>query len=500
MDMMTAQPTMKFGPLTRFILYIAGVDEAKLRQCPQDWDNVYAVAQLMICTYIYQTALFSLISNELFSAPGQIRPELLAASAFLATFLLTIDGYVIVRSGWHREGLQELARGGLNLQGGVIVRLKAGIFLAIRILFSICLAQLTVIFLAILIFSPDIGERLQGKYLHTNAVLIGSATELVDGEIQRQSDAVKMETVQDDALAAQVTALRQNQIDPSAGSAQVQFAQQEVTQLLTRKATADQAVQQDETSASNELGGIKSPDSSGIPGDGPRRRAALEAVGNAKEQDQQISVELDAAQKRLDELRAQSLATSQPTERLAHAELPSFQNTLGVEDTKLASMKSALAALEGHRDEAIRAAVEAAPNYVAYDKGLLAQITALDQIAHENPKIAVVIILVDITSFGFELAAVLAKVLSYCPTEYSALLASSNYMRVVRMVDEMMEELNASSAKSGPELYGMQPIAQLDENDSPRQAATDPFSSLKGSLPSPPKRGRGRPRKVPPKA
>jgi hypothetical protein len=491
---------LKIGPLTRSILYITGVDEAKLRQCPQDWDNVRAVAQLLTLTWLYQTALFSLISHRLFAPPGQIRPDLLAASAFLATFLLTIDGYMIVRSGWHREGLQELARGGLNLQGGVIIRLKAGIFLAIRILFSVCLAQLTGIFLAILIFSPDVGARLQDRYLHANANLIGNATTLVDGEIQQQSDAVKTETIQDTALAAQVTALRQNQIDPSAGDAQVQFAQQEVTQLFSQKAAADQAVQQAETSASDELGGIKSPGSSGIPGDGPRRRAALEAVGNAKDQDQQISVELDAAQKRLDDIRARSLATSQPTEQLAHAELPSFETTLAAEDAKLAAMKNALMILQDHRDDAIRTALEASPDYVPYDNGLLVQIKILGELANENPRIAAVIILVDVTSFGFELAAVLAKVLSYCPTEYSALLASSTYMRVVRMVDEMMEELNASSAKSGTEPYGMQPLASHDENGSPRRAATDPFSSVIGSLPSPPKRGRGRPRKVPPTA
>jgi len=280
------------------------------------------------------------------------------------------------------------------------------------------------------------------------------------------------------------------------------MAQQEVTQLLTQKATADQAVQQAETFASNELGGIKGdPGNSGIPGPGPRRQAALEAVDNAKDQDRQIGAALEAAQDRLDALYSQSSSRSQTTQQQSHAELPAFQNMLAAEDAKLASMKNALAAMEDHRDDAIRAAVEGAPEYVPYDNGLIAQITVLDQIAHENPRIAAVIILVDVTSFGFELAAVLAKVTSYVPTTYAALLARSAYMNVVRIVNEMMAELNPPSSKPSADSRIIPPI--IPQNETGRNAArpspgTDPFSSPSGPLSAPPKRGRGRPRKKPP--
>jgi hypothetical protein len=126
------------------MLNISGVDEQTLQLCPQhDWDNVRAVAQIMICTWFYLTALFSIISNRLFAAPGQIRPELLAASAFLASFILLIDSYMVMRSGWHLSGIQELKRGGIDISGGAGARIKAGVFLAIRIILSIGIAQLT---------------------------------------------------------------------------------------------------------------------------------------------------------------------------------------------------------------------------------------------------------------------------------------------------------------------------------------------------------------------
>lgn len=504
MDMMTAQPAARSGSLGRLFLYIAGVDEETLRLCPQhDWDAVWAVSQLMICAWLYEAGLFSIISSRLFAPPGQIQPALLVVSAFLATFIMAIDSYMVMRSGWHLAGIQELKRGGIDISGGVGARLKAGIFLCIRIILSIGIAQLTAIFLSLLIFGSDIANRLQETYLHANTALINNATALVDGEIQQADDAVKMESGKEAALEAQVSAIRQNQIDPSAGDAQIQLAQQEVTQLLSEKTAADQAVQQDETAASDELGGIKSAGSSGIPGDGPRRRAALEAVGNAKDQDQQIGIELEAAQNRLDTLRSQSQAGNQTIEQQSRAELPAFQSTLATEDAKLASMKNVLTALQDHRDDAIRAALEAAPDYIPYNNGLLAQITALDQIAHENRKIETVIILVDVTSFAFELAAVLAKVTSYVPTTYAALLARSAYMQVVRLVDEMMAELNAPSGGSGPELRVTPPI--IPRGRTQRDAAypageTDPFSSPMGPLPAPPKRRRGRPRKAPPAA
>jgi hypothetical protein len=503
MDMMDVQPSAKAGWFKRFCIRIVGADEERLLHfCPQrDQEIVLALALLMLTVWLYQTSLFAIVAHRLFAAPGQIRPELIVASAFIGAIVLQFDGFAMMRTGWILDGIKLLRKGGIDISGGIGERVKFGVFLCIRILLSIGIAQLTAIFLSLLIFGSDITARLQQANLNANAAVTSSSTALVDGEIQRARDAVNAESTQEVALATQVTALRQVQVDPSAGDAQVQLAQQVVAQLLAQKTAADQAVQQSETIASAELGGIKSPETSGIPGDGPRRQAALEAAENAKDQDQQIGAALAAAQTRLDALHSQSLSRSQTTEQQSHAELPAFQNMLAVEDTKLAAMKNALAALEDHRDDAIRTAVEAAPGYVPYNNGLLAQITALDQIAHGNRKIEAVIILVDMTSFGFELAAVLAKVTSYVPTTYAALLARDSYMQVVRLVDEMMTELNASSGKPSRESEIIPPIVPpyaTRRNAARPSPETDPFSNPLGPLSATPKRRRGRPRKTPP--
>jgi hypothetical protein len=302
-----------------------------------------------------------------------------------------------------------------------------------------------------------------------------------------------------------VTALRQDRIDPSANRPEMQQANQEVTQLLSEKAKADEAVQHAETFASDELGGIRgSQENSGVPGDGPRRRAAMEALDNARSDAAKVSAALDAARARIDVLHQQSAASDQTSAQRSETELPRFDAALATEEGKVRTLRDDLDRRTEHREEAIRAAVEAAPNYIPPANGVLSQIKALEHLAKDDPKIAVTIILVDVVSFGFELAAVLAKVTSYVPTLYTALLARNAYMRVVRLVDGMMAELNRGP---GAEEAKRDPSSQAGRHANPRQDdpaddsgsnhGSDPFENL-GDPSSPgTKRPRGRPPKSP---
>src|SRR5580704_16470410 len=255
MDATNFRPAEKPDLVTRLLLHIAGVDAETLQLCPpQDWDNARMVALIMLCSWAYQTALFTLVGHRLFAPPGQIRPEVVLGSMFIATFILLIDSYMVMRSGWHLSGIQELKRGGLDVSGGPLARIKASLFRAIRVGLSIGLAQLTAIFVSLLLFSADINSPIQNSYLQANTRLIGSATTLVDSEIQRETDAVAAKSAQVAALSDQGRALRQNEIasDPA-----IQQAQQEVTALIARKANADDAVASAEAFAADEFGGIK---------------------------------------------------------------------------------------------------------------------------------------------------------------------------------------------------------------------------------------------------
>jgi Domain of unknown function (DUF4407) len=321
---------------------------------------------------------------------------------------------------------------------------------------------------------------------------------LVDGGIQRAADALAAQNTRVTTLAAQVAALRQVEIDPSSSDPQIRQAQQEVSQLVDRKAKADEEVRAAETFASNELGGIKGgAGNSGQPGRGLRYRAALEQLANAKARSREVARDLIAARDRLDGLRKQIPRANDAIKQRSHDQLLTFETAFDAENAKQATLKDELAELTKGRENAIRKSVENAPDHVGYAGGFLAQISALEGIAKEDTKIAGILMLVEIVSFGLELAAVLAKVTSYVPTAYAALLARDAYMRAVRIVDDMMAELKAidDQGHRQPEILSPEKPDENNQNFglAPQQ---DPFGSS-GDVPSqPPKRKRGRPRKI----
>jgi Domain of unknown function (DUF4407) len=483
------------GPFTKFILKITGVDEETLRQCPpQDWDNVRAIGEIMICTWLYQCALFYIIGDRLFAEAGQIRPDVALAAMFIATFIMAIDSYMIMRSGWHLSGIEELKRGGLDVAGGTLARAKAAVFLAIRIALSIGLAQLTAIFVALLIFGADIDARLLDKYREANAPLIATATTLVDGAIGRATAAAAAQSDHVASLTAQATTVRQNEIE----SPQVQEAQREVARLIEENAKAEQDVKTAETFATNEMAGIKGANSnSGTAGRGPRYRAAMDQLAGAQTRAQKAARELNAARERLDNVRANTPANDTSRQR-SHDQLIELEQTLAAEKAQLAVLKDDLAKLTSGREAAIRRSIEEAPGHVALEKGFLQQLIVLGQIADESRRIALVILLIDLVSFGFELAAVLAKVTSYVPTTYAVLLARDAYMRAVRVVDDMVAELKTreTDLPISPDIIPPGHPLDIGETIDVTPAAA-PDAGTINPEPQPVRRKRGRPRKNP---
>jgi hypothetical protein len=162
--------------------------------------------------------------------------------------------------------------------------------------------------------------------------------------------------------------------------------------------------------------------------------------------------------------------------RQSHDQLPTFETSLDAEGVKLMRLKEELTDLTNGRENAIRVAVENSPSHVAADNGFLAQIRVLEQITQEDTKIAVVVVLIDVVSFGLELAAVLAKVTSSFPTAYGALLARDAYMRAVRIVDEMMAELREIDSQEHQQPEILPP-------ESPRGNPRSNKAALSGSIP-----------------
>jgi hypothetical protein len=501
----------RFDPFTKLLTMIAGVDDETLRQCPpQDLSSIKAVSVLLLGTFFYSATIFSAIAHRLFAEPGHVDFRMIATSVAIAMFIIAIDSYVFLRCSWFESGVTELARGGLDISGGSNARIKGTVFLAVRVGLSLCLALLTGTFFSLIVFDKDIQARIETTYQAANAAIVREATTLVDAEIKRTTDAVSAETVQIAALSTQITSLRQNEIDSVPNNPDLQPAQREIDQFLVQKAEADAAVLKAQSFEASELGGIKqSADNSGHAGDGPRHKAALQEVENARAHAQQVTEALNAARGRLDGLRKAFSSANEAVKQRAQNRLPAYEGNLADENAKLAALKERLADLTSGRNGAIRKDVESAPNYVMHNTGFLAQIIALEQIANEDGKVASVILLFDLVSVGFELAAVLAKVLAYCPTTYSAIIARDFYVRVVRIVDAMMAELN--SAPNAVAVPLENPIIGSAANDN-FPAANDnnkkvgpiidiaPFASSDDPRPpqppQPPRRRRGRPRKT----
>ena len=503
METPTLQPTTQTGLFTKFLLRVAGADEQLLSTCPpHDRENICAVAEIQLCVFVYQAALFAIVTHRLFALPGQIRPDLICVSLFLAAVIGALDSYMFMRSGWHRAGLAELKRGGLDLSGGIGPKIKAGIMLAIRIGLSVCLAQLTAIFVSLLIFAGDIESQIQNTYAHANAALITEATSHVDKDARGASAAVDQQIARVSSLAGQVEALRQNQIDPSSGSPAMRQAQDELSQLLARQTKVDEDVRAAEIFASNELGGIKGAGNSGVQGDGPRHRAAVEQLANARARAKDLATAISTARERLDGLRNQLAASDGSARERAHDQLPGYENTLASEQAELERLKAALDTLNRDREVTIRRAVEATPGYVGRDDGLIAQVKILEHIASDDRQIAALILLIDAVSFGFELGAVLAKITTYIPTTYAALLARNAYMSAVAIVDGMVRELNQAPkpAATIKEEDVFPYMEAANDNPPPRFAARGSMAfggSFDEPPPPPPRRPRGRPRKTP---
>lgn len=400
----TLAPTTRVsnpGPITRALIFIAGVDQKTLRECPaHDLDNVRAIGLLLVFVWVYQTALIAIVAHRLLAAEGDFRPALVAMSMLIATLLLLIDSYGFCRAGFHADGIRELARAGLDISGGFAVKFTAGLFLTFRIFLALVFAQLTAIFMSLILYHGDVMAHLEHQYQQQNGALIAAATRRADGDIQQARD-------------------------------QVSGAQQRV----------------------------------------------------------------DALQKQIDVtlayLRGPQPWRNQERARQAQTMLPELQRNLEAATATLATLRDNLSVRTNERDATIQASVDQSPERFEPATGILAQIGALRQIA-SDPEVLLVIILIDLTSFGLDTAAVLAKTTTFIPTTYAALLARNAYASVVTIADELVEMIN----RTGPaERENPAPPARPRPGNRSTNATWFPTMPGRRDETTPDKRPRGRPRK-----
>jgi predicted nucleic acid-binding Zn-ribbon protein len=490
MDMMSGDPDRptKTGLWTRLRLKFAAVNEGLLQECPpQDWDHVTALGEVQICVWVFQSLVFALAGHKAASAE-HIRPDIIILAMFLAAMIAAVDSYTIARTGWFIDGMKALARGGLEIGGGTFARVKAALFLPVRGILSVGLAQITAILISTIIYGSDIASRLEHADQLANDHLVGPATTLVDGQIGRTADAVTTLSKTVNGLASQLATLRQSQFDPSANDHELQQAEQEVQQLLEQTTKAQDDVRNAESFATSELGGQH-----GHAGAGPKYKAAMDQVTNARTRLNKIGQDLAAARTRLETIRGRRSSAGEAVMQRAHDQLPALERTYDAENAKLANLKDELARLTAGRETAIRRAMENAPDYVPLKAGLLTQLSELEHIAEEDHKIALIIVLIEVVAFGIEISAILCKITAFVPTTYSALLMRESFMCSVKIVDEMTANLKVVEEREveSPDLVPAEPPSEVGEDPTP--GALTPDAGPIDQPPQPPKRKRGRP-------
>jgi hypothetical protein len=434
-------PGNEFNWLTKLLIYIGGGDPETLARCPKaERDHILLLALIPLCVFLYQAGIYGLTAHYLFAAPQTFRPDLILVGIFLAVFFLVQDAYVFNRAGSYAAGAFEL---GLRATRASIA--KTASFTVARLVEAVGVSQLCAIFFALILFSHDIGIPIKKEWLHEDAALIAAASQPIDAEIRRQTDVVNKQAELVTQLTGQVSTLQQRQVDPYAGNMEMQQAEVELKALLDQRVAAGDAVAAAGLFASNELAGIKgSPQNSGKPGKGPRRAAALEQLKNAQDRANSLESDIGAARGRIDALRKQLDANS--TTAKPEGELPAYKQSLAEARDKLNALEAQLRELVNGRDAAIQAAVETAPDYVPYDDGLLHRIVVLEQIVNSDRNVFLMVLLIDLTALGLELAGVLAKLTVYIPSSYNALLVHDTTLRIDEIADNLKKRYDDRDA------------------------------------------------------
>ncbi len=490
MDAQMISPA-RTGSIDKMLFFIAGADPDLLSLCPEhDRQVMRALGALLIANWCYEACLLYKIATLCSGSPSEFQPQSFCAAIGLASFVLAIDSFCIFRSHWWRAGLAQLAVAGLRIENGFGPRLHAGFFFMVRFCLASGLALLTGLFFGLIIYASDIGQRLHADYLRKNEQLIANAARLVDGPLVTAREAVKSQSARVDDLSHQVAELRDDQIDDPG----MRQAQQEVARLTARQEQAQDALRAAEATASNEIGGIKGDATSGRPGGGPRRRAAMEQANNARRHAGEINRDLEAARARLDRVRA--AAGRESSKRQYRDALPHYESAMVQEEVKLAGLKEQLAILVARREADIQGKLESSADYVPQETGLLSQLAALDALTRENPNIRWTIMLIELCAFGFELASVLA-VASAVPTCYAAMRVRESYLHDAEIAGAVMEVLHGSARKRGSGADRPAQEAQRDGKSENVAAAPGPSPFVDpGIPPQPVKRPRGRPRKT----
>ncbi len=432
------------GPAARALAWIAGADSGELEKCPRrDVGNVLCVAWLLVAVWAWQSIAFTLVGHMMLAREGEFNLLVMLGAIGIASIVLLMDSYVIVRSSWYVQGLKELKRGGLEVPGTVSARISSAFFLMIRILLTLVLAQLTAIFFSLLIYKKDIATELEADHQRRNAPLLARLTSTTDEGVESARKYVEALRAQLGASVGEEERLRRMAVDPTSDDPQVKLLLERIASLTAAKMETSRALQKEQDFAANEKGGLRvAPGNSGLGGPGRVYKAALERIANLQRTLDRLDRDLSIAESKLSDLRTSKSGVAGQRKDAATARLGDAATGRQDLAARLAAAEAALAELTASRQRVLRNAIESDPNYKSRDTGFLASWKALLKLA-SDPWVALVIFLIDAAAFFLELSAVISKTTTFVPATYATLIAQDDLLRAHREAHRLAASIRA---------------------------------------------------------
>jgi hypothetical protein len=176
--------------------------------------------------------------------------------------------------------------------------------------------------------------------------------------------------------------------------------------------------------------------------------------------------------------------------------MPAFEEKLRRENAELDGLKRQFKVLTDGRNDYIRLTVESSPTHIPFNNGFLAQITALDDLTDRNRRAWWVTLLLEWGVASLELAAVLSKSLVTIPTDYAKIFAKRAIVRAIEIANEIEARVNKTAPPEDSKATEIVPPGPANDNEPGGEGdGSAPLADRNSASTSPPKRGRGRPRK-----
>lgn len=345
------------------------------------------------------------------------------AACFIALMLgcvvLGIDA-TILHSEARQDGYRSIA------DHGLVVRHRATESgwkkLAGRIALSVMLCSFVVSLGELRFYETEIRAELHERYVKENAPLYAAAKGRADAAVASQkAEADKSIALRDD-LRSQNGSL-DRPFDPASYDRELTAIDGQISaigaSIAALRATSVDALQE---SVAETAGRKRSDDSTGLPGKGPRYRAALGADLVAQTRAAQFDHELEALRVHKRYVQASRDAAGQQALAAAAATRPQIVQNLHVADLKAERAQAKLASLQQDRVAAITREMAKDPAYVQQKEGLLARADAYQALRDKSPAAWVLSWLAKIAVILLETMAVVVRVLTRGPSHAGAIM------------------------------------------------------------------------------